>query len=322
MIKILRPIVYLLLAALVVVGGLELYFSLTDDFRLANISYKLPFKAPWKSEKLSTEDAKALDALLKQKFSYIGKGAQCYAFGSEDGNYVLKFFKFKHLKPNWLMQLMPNSAGKEAYLREKERKLRLVFDAYDLAYREDRQNVGLLYLHLTPMEGFTQHATVLDKMGFERDIDLNSTVFLIQKRGVTLRARLGELLKQNQVVQAQEAIDQILSMYIDEYQRGIYDRDHGVMVNAGFVGSQPFHLDAGKFAKVDAIQSPAIYADDLELILWKIKEWVGETYPHYKSDLSHFMEERYQQLTGRHYAGVKINENYIRARRHLPILNP
>ena len=81
-------------------GIARLYYRLTDDFRLANITYELPFKPSWKVPSLTKEEYSRLAQITNQKFTYIGKGAQCYAFASEDGEYVLKFFKFKHLKPN------------------------------------------------------------------------------------------------------------------------------------------------------------------------------------------------------------------------------
>ena len=317
-----RYLVYFLLIVFLFVGSIRLYYNLTDDFRIANITYDLPFKTSWATEVLSSSDNAHLDQLLSQKFSYIDKGAQCYAFGSEDGRYVLKFFKFKHLKPNWLMQLLPSSKKKDDYLLNKQKKIKNVFDAYDLAYREDRQNVALIYLHLTPVQDFQKKVLVIDKIGFEREIDLNSTVFLIQKRGVTFRSRLTTLLDNKNVEGTKTAINKILHMYLSEYHQGIYDRDHGVMVNAGFVGEQPFHLDAGKFAKVESIKEKIVYSEDLELVIWKIEEWIQATYPHYKNELFPFLEDTYHQITGLSYERSKINLELFKAKRHSPLLNP
>lgn len=309
----------ILLALLVLT---RLYFNLTDDFRLSNISYELPFKAPWKSRPLTVRENQSLDQILNQKFIYIGKGAQCYAFASADGNYVLKFFKFKHLKPSWLAYLLPPGDYKDKYFKMKEKKLKNVFDAYDLAYREDKENVALIYLHLVPDENFNKKATVIDKIGLKREIDLNPTVFLIQRKGETLRTYLNKLLDNANIPQAKEGIDQVLQMYISEYQKGIYDRDHGVMVNAGFVEGHPFHLDAGKFAKIEKIKEKELYSEDLELVIWKIEEWIGFYYPQYKDDLFSFMEERYHKYTGDQYNRTKINLDLFKKRRHLPVLNP
>ncbi len=307
---------------LAITGMTRLYFNLTDDFRVANITYDLPFAAPWKSAVLSADDNVVIDQILNQKFSYIGKGAQCYAFGSEDGNYVLKFFKFKHLRPSWLAYLLPPGEYKTNYFAIKEKKLKSVFDAYDLAYREDKDNAALIYLHLVPVDGFHKQAIVFDKMGIERKIDLNPTVFLIQRKGVTLRTRLNQLLSEGHVGQAKQSIDQILNMYISEYKKGIYDRDHGVMVNAGFIGNHPFHLDAGKFAKIEKLKDKDLYSEDLALVIWKIEKWIKDAYPEYREELFPFLEERYHAYTGGHYDRLGINLDLFKKRRHLPVLNP
>jgi hypothetical protein len=307
---------------LVTMGLTRIYFDLTDDFRLANITYQLPFIHSWKTETLAHEDNTQLDQILNQKFTYIGKGAQCYAFGSEDGKFVLKFFKFKHLKPSWMAFFLPPSQYKEQYFLRKEQKLRNVFDAYDLAYREDKENVALIYLHLTPVDHFQKKAIVFDKVGIKREIDLNTTVFLIQKKGETLRSRLNQLLSQKDLDGSKESIDKILQMYISEYKKGIYDRDHGVMVNVGFVGENPFHLDAGKFAKIERMKEREIYSEDLELVIWKIEEWLSKNFPEYQNELFAYMENRFHAYTGGRYERSKINMDLFKARRHSAILNP
>src|SRR5205085_10468413 len=93
----LKKWIYALFAILIIFGLSRLYYRLTDDFRIANITYDLPFTPPWKVPHLTLDEYKNLEKILSQTFSYIGKGAQCYAFKSEDGKFVLKFFKFKHL---------------------------------------------------------------------------------------------------------------------------------------------------------------------------------------------------------------------------------
>ena len=55
-------------------------------------------------------------------------------------------------------------------------------------------------------------------------------------------------------------------MYISEYKKGIYDRDHGVMHNTGFVEDYPFHLDVGKFSKEESMRQVKFYKKDLERI--------------------------------------------------------
>lgn len=102
-----RIFLWIGIVAVLLFGMGRLYFRLTDDFRLGNITYDMPHHDEWDIPKLSDEERQRLDSILSQKFTYIGKGAQSYAFGSDDGKYVLKFFKFKHLTPHWFVEMFP-----------------------------------------------------------------------------------------------------------------------------------------------------------------------------------------------------------------------
>lgn len=294
--------IYGLVIALCLFGSVRLYYRLTDDFRMSNMTYKLPFEAPWQAPPLTSEEHQRLAQIVNQKFSYIGKGAQCYAFVSEDQQYVLKFFKFKHLKPNLIVDLLPPippfKSFKQSCVERKKRKLIGVFNGYDLAYRENRKDSELLYLHLLPTNHLNLQVMVVDKIGLEREINLDDVVFLIQRKGETLRTRLTSLLKQERIEEAEQAISRILTMYISEYRRGIFDHDHGVMHNTGFIGEQPFHLDVGKLNKDERMRQVDVYKKDLEHVVWKIDVWIKASYPQYYQEISNFLAHEYQHLTG------------------------
>ena len=52
----LKKWIFALLALVLVVGAIRLYYRLTDDFRLANIQYILPFEAPWQIPELNVAE--------------------------------------------------------------------------------------------------------------------------------------------------------------------------------------------------------------------------------------------------------------------------
>lgn len=287
----------------VIFGISRLYFHLTDDFRLGNITYKnLPNQPEWNTPLPTDADRDQLNQIIGQNFTYMGKGAQSYAFVSQDQQYVLKFFKFKHLKPVWFIDYVPNISPfnhiKYNYIKNKERKLRGVFEGYHIGNTYNRDNAEIIYLHLSPTDYLKYKVTVFDKLGREHVIDLDQTVFLIQKKGEPLRDRMDALLSQGQLEEAKHALSQILAMYLSEYQRGIYDRDHGVMQNTGFIGDKPFHLDVGKMTKDDRIKDVEFYKKDLELVFWKMDLWIKTHYPRYHSDFAAFFAEQYSQMTG------------------------
>lgn len=304
---------------IVFLGFGRLYYYLTDDFRISNIVYDMRSEKGWGFPRLSVEDEMEIASKLNQKYCYIGKGAQCYAFESSDHLYVLKFFKFKHLTPNWFIRLLPDMYPfndiKESVAIRKQKKLHVVFDGHELAYRENKKTSELLYLHIKPTDYLHQTVTVVDKLGFEHDIDLDHTVFLLQLKGEKLRTVMSRFLEAGDVSSAKLAIAKIFDMYVSEYHKGLYDGDPGVMHNTGFINGQPFHLDVGKLRKDNRMHEPDVYRKDLERVAWKMDLWIKNSYPHYYSELSSFIANEYLSHTGHIFDVLRIDPALFKKKR-------
>lgn len=293
---------YFFLSAFSLFVLVRTYYFLTDDFRISNISYDLSGHSAWEVPPQSFEEHSHLKEILHQPFYYIGKGAQCYAFESQDHRYILKFFKFKHLKTSWWTYLIPSIGPLYAYkiesIERKKRKLESLFEGYLAAYLYDRDFAGLLYLHLTPTHQLHEPVTVFDKIGRRWSITLDDVVFLLQKKGETLKSRLDKELTAGEIEVAKQSLTQILGMYLTEYQRGLYDRDHGVMHNTGFVEDKPFHLDVGKLSKDQEMTQLSHYKKDLFLVMWRIDSWIKNHYPSLHQGFSAFLADQYQKIVG------------------------
>lgn len=195
---------YLLWAAIAILPlvGARAYFRLTDDFRLANITYEQPPRPEW-----DVTPEKELKIILQQPFTYIGKGSQSYAFASEDGHYVLKFFKYKHLRPHWLVDALSPlpyfNAYRQKQIKRKQRKLEHLFAGYHLAWSSLRDESGLIFIHLNQTQGLYPTATLYDKIGLKRSVPLDSVVFIVQKKAQTTRQLLDALLTKGDLPAAQ-----------------------------------------------------------------------------------------------------------------------
>ena len=281
------------------------YFRLTDDFRLTNITYDMPHHQEWDIPSLVKEERGRLESILDQKFYYIGKGAQSYAFGSQDGKYVLKFFKFKHLRPNWFVDLLPRISPfkqyKETLSIRKQRKLYGVFEGYRLAYEVHKLESGLVFIHLNKTAKLYPAARLIDKIGFERKVYLDQVPFVVQEKAKTTRSLINESLKNGDILSAQKRIEQIFDLYLSEYQKGIYDKDHGVMHNTGFVGERPIHLDVGKLTADNEMKNTENWQQDLERIAWKFAVWTKETYPLHYPVIAKSIEDNLSHLFGRSF---------------------
>lgn len=289
-------------------GLARLYYNLTDDFRRGNYMHEVPFHSEWENAPLATDEQTELKGILAQKFSYIGKGAQSFAFLSEDGKHVLKLFKFKHLRPSLLFNLLPAIGPLKNIKKEEETrkylKLESVFNGYHLAYDKHKKDSGLLYVHFNKEQTLGKPVKVKDKMGIWHDLDLDQMIYVVQEKAVTTRQEMINLLSKGDVQTAIERVYQIFDLYLSEYSKGIYDRDHGVMHNTGFVHgttTYPIHLDIGKFSLEPSMQDVNIFRPDLLKVVNKFDLWFKENYPQNYPELLQAMEKRLSTIFGEEF---------------------
>jgi len=147
------------------------YVTYRDAFKLSNITMEITGKHV---PPLSPEEKQYISTILDQPYHYLAEGNQVYAFVSQDNHYVLKFFKFGHLKPSSFQSTHQESV--------KLRKLERLFNAHQVAYCHDKEHCGLIYAHLNFTEDLDKIISLKDKYGFSHSIDLNSTFLFYKKK--------------------------------------------------------------------------------------------------------------------------------------------
>jgi len=229
--------------------------ELTGHFSLENISFT---NVPTGEFLPQTID---VSPILSQTFAYLGKGRQTYVFVSEDQKYVLKFFRTKRLKPAlWSTE------------REEKRRLNRIeklFTGHRVAFLESRENAGLIYVHLEPTNNLKTKINVLDFWGQHREIDADSTIFVIQKRATITKDILVELFQKKDIVTAKKRLDNLVGMISADYQLGLIDGDHNVIYNTGFIGEKPIRIDVGQLRHDDSVRDPREAKRDLAIIIEK-----------------------------------------------------
>ena len=86
------------LFSLTLFASLFLYVNFikrTKGFCLKKIVSYHEYHPKWDIGPLTSEQESLLNEISSQTFRYLGSGKECYAFESEDGKLVLKFFKQK-----------------------------------------------------------------------------------------------------------------------------------------------------------------------------------------------------------------------------------
>ena len=282
----------------------RVYYRLTDDFRLSHIVHELPHNPDWEIP-FSNQDRQLLGQIVEQPFTYLGKGAQSYAFISEDGKYVLKFFKFKHLKPSWVVNHLPEIGKlkkiKQKSVARKERQIQSVFSGYKLAYDLHREEAGLLYVHLNPSGNIAESVDLYDKIGRHFTLDLDQYIFVVQEYAVLNRDLMSKELKGGNLAAVKKRISQIIALYLSEYEKGIYDRDHGVLHNMGFIGERPIRLDVGKLSYAPQMRERMNWEPDLMIVAMKYHRWMRETYPEHYDEVISYLEQELSEAFEKPY---------------------
>lgn len=262
------------LAVIAVICAFRFYDYLTDGFSIAHITYPLPSKNEWET----SLPPKELDSILDQTFTYLGKGSQSYVFLSADKKYVIKFFKFRHIKPNPFLNSLPHVGPIATWQDYREfrlnKKISRVFKGYKTAHDYNQKESGLIYVRLNQDPPLNKSIYAYNKLGMGQQIELNHTIFIIQEAAEPTEKVLEKALQNNDRDLINKRIEQLIALYISEYQKGIYDKDHAILRNTGFIGDRPLHFDVGNLTYDPSIKDPALYQKDLEIVTKKLDDWL------------------------------------------------
>jgi len=256
-------------------------------FRLDNVTIDA-VDLPASVKGLEWGENENVPAFFTQPFYYLGEGNQIYAFVSSDSRYVIKIFKFGHLKPKFWDHWIP---GQEIRERRRQRKMHRLFHAYFLAYHYDRKATKLIYAHLNKSDAQLPVVGLQDRYGLHHQIALDDVYFVLQERGEPLNKRMHKALSKGDVEQGKKMLGKILNMYLSEYRLGICDLDYNLWHNTGFCEDNPMRIDVGKIIKDPKYTEPDEYLKDLKKVHNRIFKWLQRYYPQYQADFQTFLKE-------------------------------
>lgn len=270
-----KRLLYLLVPFLI--WGIERFcHAQTDGFSIVRIRNHLPFRAEWEVD--ASADFAKIQPFLNQQFYYLAKGAQAYAFVSEDGKFVLKLFKHHRMRPSLWAPFLPQYFS-EKKTAKREALLNHDYASYLIAYEKLRDETGLLYLHLNKTSHLKQKLTLVDKLGITHTIALDDTSFLIQKKATLAVSVLKQLREEGNLSLAQEKIADLLNLIVKRCQKGIFDKDPDFFTNFGFCENEAIQIDVGRFQNDISRSSQEIYHVDLIHAFDPLKKWLELHYP-------------------------------------------
>lgn len=268
------------LVAIILYGLGRLYFQLTAGFTESNIVKELPSSTKLKAD---LPHLASINEILKQPFSYLGKGCQSYVFLSEDGNYVIKFLKLQRYNLNFFQELVKQFPPFKEKIRRKEEekneKLLALINSFKLSYDNLKEETGIIHLHVEKEPGLMPKIHIIDKLGLSHELDSNEVLFLIQRRANSLESTINDLMAKRDEKKAKELIDHLVDMIVSEYQKGFGDDDHALLQNTGVIDGRPIHIDIGRFSYQERYKDPSVYTQELYNKTYRFRKWLENRYP-------------------------------------------
>jgi hypothetical protein len=256
----------------------------TPGFSLEAILASLPFHPEWEGRASSDHEKLEVTKALSQSYRYLGSGGQCFSFVSDDGKYVIKFIKQKAFDiPIWMNHFpLPFLID---WRREKKRAKRdakrdKVFTAFKLSFDHLSSETGLLYVHLNQTEHLNKELSFCDAVGKMHLLNLDELEFVIQKKADLAYHTLDSLMEKKDIEGAKLAIDELLLLNVNLYQKGFRNRDANFRSNCGFIpGTQAILIDVGRVVFTTEIKDPKNYKEELLRITPKFRLYLSTQYP-------------------------------------------
>lgn len=285
MMRLIKQFLSFCLSFVLIWGIIYGYSRLTDGFSVREIKSSLSSDLQEKSLSLSEDRQENLKKILSQSFRYIGKGCQFYVFESNDGQFVLKFFKHKHLRPMYWLREIPMPVKWHEKCEEKiyrrEERVRFLFSSCKLAYEELSEETGVMYLHLNQEPTLSVETKIIDKLGLGHTIFLDDYEYVLQKKAIRVAPTLATLLEKHQNDALHTKIHELSLLVQKRCEKGICDRDRSFVQNVAFSAEEnkAVFVDIGQFYKDEKIRSQEEMQADVLRRLGDMRYWAEQKFP-------------------------------------------
>lgn len=226
------------------------------------------------SDQINAPLDKTILQALESPFLYLGRGAQCYAFESQDHQYVLKVFHENR-------ETTPFTRWKEAFKKKKSRPKHVLkdidFDACMTAYRKAREETALLYIHLLPTHDLLPKLPVKDPIGRKFHLPLDRYVFVLQRKVKPFRETLLEASAKKELPIYLSAFFSLLE---NRVSKGIYNTDPAIVSNFGFLDKAAIELDFGRYVEHPDFLKPSFQKVEKEKFFNELSSWIQKEMPH------------------------------------------
>lgn len=278
-----------------VVLSIFLSFSVYDICHQKTLGFALVNIKPTHYSEFETNVQKQeIDEIFKQPFYLFANGGQSYVFKSQDDQYVLKLFKFHHLRIPPILSYIPLNGKLETFrekkLAFKRKKLDQTFESYINAFNNFKEDSLLFEVSLSNKPGRYQSTiTIYDAQKIPFVIDPNTTPFALQKKVVLFEGTVKEKLKEKNFDFVLEATCKCMDLIAKRVNKGFIDNDCYLHKNIGLSGTDPMLLDIGTLEKIDQLDYLS-KIKQVEYVMTPIFEMVKEHTELHEKIMQHWDE--------------------------------
>lgn len=252
-------------------------------FSPAHVLCQFNYRQDWDVE-VSPELVTYVNVITQQPFHWLAKGFQAYAFESQDGEYVLKFFQQQRLqektfKTNPFSFLFSKSFREKADFVKNHREE--IFSSSKLAFEEIPRESGILFVHLNKTENLLRGIRISDPMGQGHKIKGDEASFLIQRKATYIRPTFKELMVKGDVEGAKRRLDQIFDLLLTLAKKSIVDGDIALIRNnnIGFTKDRAIYIDTGHLVKKTDVDVKKQMDYEFKKRLKPLYDWLNIEYP-------------------------------------------
>jgi len=238
-----------------------------------------------------------VNIITQQPFRYLNKGVQAYAFLSQDGEYVVKFFQHHRLREKTFkdhpIEYIFNGSFREKMAAKKNLKNEL-FASTKLAFEMIPEESGIIYAHLNRTEDQLRGIRIVDANGTAHKIRPDGVSFILQRKAVYILPTITSLMKKGDVAAAKARLDQIFSLLLSLAQKGIVDGDYALIRNnnIGFAKDRCIYIDTGHIYHNPTLNVKEQMEYEFGTRLAPLYEWLAFTYP----ELAQYYEEQRHKI--------------------------
>jgi len=229
------------------------FLKKNDEFCIRNVLGSLPQNHDHQTVGIDSFLEEKKDEVFSQPFYYLAKGHQSYVFVSKDQKYVLKFYRFpSHMRPfPWLNHLLSRHFSKKRKAIEKYNldKFTFTLNSFKIAKECLPEETGLLAIHLNKTNSLHKKVEIVDSLKHSYFVDLDSTLFVLQKKAHMIYPILQQTLQEKNFSAAKGILRSLFQLAQVSHAKGIVNHDAMIEKNFGWLNGKAIFIDIGRFEK-------------------------------------------------------------------------